>query len=381
MGLGDFLQALGNITGQQIPQGQEGPMPQSALSRFGQGMSGIASGIQGALQNPGLQAFGAQDTQRRNDEHMAKVFAANPSFATQLYNAKNTQMRATSAGHQQKFAAIELANEIQKARASGDTQRLNDLLVAAKSLDKGVIQNADGTAQTMTGYPDVLGQLQYGKQTGTELAKNQNEPGRAGAVENAQLDAQLGKKPTIAGLEKTAQLNADRQGGIGDKVLQAKSNIGIIDEAVPLIDKATGSGIGTLLAAGKQAAGISDEKTKANAQLLVLSGRLLNNVPRMEGPQSDKDVASYREQAGKLGDPTVPAGDKRAAADIIRKLSEKYTAQNDTPLSQLGLESLDSQVAPQGNSAYGTEPPIPSMGVQNGSQRMLKYNRATGRIE
>jgi hypothetical protein len=54
----------------------------------------------------------------------------------------------------------------------------------------------------------------------------------------------------------------------------------------------------------------------------------------MEGPQSDKDVALYREMAGRIGDPTVPAAEKRAAVATIRSLQQKYLPQNgDAPPS------------------------------------------------
>jgi hypothetical protein len=46
--------------------------------------------------------------------------------------------------------------------------------------------------------------------------------------------------------------------------------------------------------------------------------------PRMEGPQSDKDVALYRQMSGQIGDPTVPGAIKQAALETIRGLHEKY---------------------------------------------------------
>ena len=47
--------------------------------------------------------------------------------------------------------------------------------------------------------------------------------------------------------------------------------------------------------------------------------------PRMEGPQSDKDVALYRQMAGQIGDSTIPIETRRAALNGIRQLHEKYT--------------------------------------------------------
>lgn len=46
--------------------------------------------------------------------------------------------------------------------------------------------------------------------------------------------------------------------------------------------------------------------------------------PRMEGPQSDKDVALYKQMAGQIGDATVPAEQKKAALEVVKKLHQRY---------------------------------------------------------
>ena len=46
--------------------------------------------------------------------------------------------------------------------------------------------------------------------------------------------------------------------------------------------------------------------------------------PRMEGPQSDRDVQLYREAAGQIGDPSVPRETKKAALQTIRRLQAIY---------------------------------------------------------
>jgi hypothetical protein len=83
--------------------------------------------------------------------------------------------------------------------------------------------------------------------------------------------------------------------------------------------------------------------------LNVLGGQLLNNVPRMEGPQSDRDVESYREQAGKVADPTIPAKDKKAALEQIRALSLKYQSLNQSPVQSIP-DSPGGSALPQINS-------------------------------
>lgn len=98
----------------------------------------------------------------------------------------------------------------------------------------------------------------------------------------------------------------------------------ILDEADALIEKATGSDVGALAARAGQVVGVSTEATQANSALSALEGSLMLNQPRMEGPQSNLDVALYRQMAARIGDPSVPAADKRAAMMVIRSLYEKY---------------------------------------------------------
>lgn len=87
-----------------------------------------------------------------------------------------------------------------------------------------------------------------------------------------------------------------------------------------LIEKATGSGIG----AGRDYAagifGITTEGAAAIAALKPIYDMVLKTVPRFEGPQSDKDIISYNDAAGRLADPTATLGEKQAAAKTILRL-------------------------------------------------------------
>lgn len=78
-------------------------------------------------------------------------------------------------------AAIQIANEMAKARASGDVQRMNDIALAAKSFDKGVIQNSDGSVSLIGGYAPAMGVLSEAKQTGKNISDMQYKPAIAGA--------------------------------------------------------------------------------------------------------------------------------------------------------------------------------------------------------
>ena len=66
-------------------------------------------------------------------------------------------------------------------------------------------------------------------------------------------------------------------------------------------------------------------------------------MPKMSGPQSDKDVLLYKEMAGRIGDPTVPASQKIAAMNSINELQARYAGIEPTKLE------FDSQEQPTQN--------------------------------
>lgn len=67
-------------------------------------------------------------------------------------------------------AAIQIANEYDKARKAGDTQRMNDIEMSGKLLDKGVVIDANGNASPLSGYSNAVGDIQYGKEGGKKRA-------------------------------------------------------------------------------------------------------------------------------------------------------------------------------------------------------------------
>ncbi len=113
-------------------------------------------------------------------------------------------------------------------------------------------------------------------------------------------------------------------GGIETKGANATTVQGMLDIAEPLIDVATGSKSGAAYDAVASVFGGAPDGAKAIASLQVLQAGLMTNMPRMEGPQSDADVALYRQAAGQIGDPGVPRDIKKAALRTIRELQKKY---------------------------------------------------------
>lgn len=76
------------------------------------------------------------------------------------------------------------------------------------------------------------------------------------------------------------------------------------------------------------AVGISTAPGDVAGSLEAVSGWLVANVPRMEGPQSNFDVDNYRTMAGRIGDRTLPISTRKAALNSVIELQNKYSELN-----------------------------------------------------
>jgi hypothetical protein len=273
------------------------------------------------------------DYDRANEEFMMKKQLQQAQLQNQLSGGNSP-------------AAIQIADEIAAARASGDVQRINDIVQSAKIFDRGVVTDQMGNPIAMGGYGEALGQIAAPRKAMETMAQKQVE---------------LQMNPQITGLEQQARISADLAGAGNKKARSAEGMISTIEEAEPLVKKATGSFIGAGLNLGKRVVGYSDEKTQANASLKALEGRLMLEMPRMEGPQSDKDTSLYRQMAAQIGDPTTPADDKLAALSTIKSINQKYIQSNQIP--QVTMEELNS--FPQGNAM---PPQLPLSNYQRAEQ-------------
>lgn len=121
-----------------------------------------------------------------------------------------------------------------------------------------------------------------------------------------------------------------KAGSQSAKQADAKDVLSLLDMAEPLIKKATGSYAGAGADMAANVFGFSTEGANAASQLQALEGMLVSKMPKMSGPQSDKDVLLYKQMAGQIGDPTVPASRKQAAMQTIRQINERY-AGNQSP--------------------------------------------------
>lgn len=141
-------------------------------------------------------------------------------------------------------------------------------------------------------------------------------------AQEAAAGSELKRQEAAGGALGKAQ--GEIAGGIQTKGANADVVTGMLDEADKLVDQATGSAGGAALDATQAMFGGANQGSKAIARLKVLQSGLMLNAPRMEGPQSDRDVQLYREAAGQIGDPMTPREIKKAALSTVRSIQQKY---------------------------------------------------------
>jgi len=160
---------------------------------------------------------------------------------------------------------------------------------------------------------------------------------KAAATERARLQAQQDFLPTELSMrtdaaiaqtqgQEQAKQGVERAGVQVTRTRDANDAMGLIAEARRLLPGATG---GRLAASGDSVAGFfgsATEGAKANAALKTIAGQMTAKMPRMEGPQSDRDVQMYKEMAGDVANENLPVEIRQAALNQIERLQSKYAS-------------------------------------------------------
>ena len=184
----------------------------------------------------------------------------------------------------------------------------------------------------------------------------------AGAVQDAKNASDLSYLPRTEGIkadiavdeagrkttaETNAKATAERNAANAQKGQDARKTLSDLDEVDRLLPQATNGDLNETVDSAAAKFGHSTDTAKASAALDILAGRLTSSVPRMQGPQSDKDVALYQQQAGNVGNRSLPIATRQFAAKELRRLQLKYL---DNP------EGNGAQVAPQSSAGIQSAP-------------------------
>jgi len=239
------------------------------------------AGLQGYMQMPALEA-----QQRERDE--ARTYRAQEAQLTREARMQEAQL-ARDARMQ------ELQFKLADARA-GQTERL----AAQKELKQMILSGQKETRQIIGGTQD---KPTYDKELGGFVYKPtaQDPQGKIVPLPNS-----------------TGQRDA-------------KNALKVIAQAEGLLDKATGSYGGVAADEVARVFGVSTPGARGAAQLKALEGELISKMPKMAGPQSDKDVLLYKQMAGQIGDPTIPADTKRSALEAIKQIQSRYAGVSNVP--------------------------------------------------
>ena len=157
------------------------------------------------------------------------------------------------------------------------------------------------------GLEATLQQRNLDREYRADIARQHNET----LLEIARMKgaATVGSKPTAAETKAdAAQTKVDTD---------AKEAISLLDDARKLIPGATGSYLGTAADEVGRFFGAGTGGAQKDAQLKTIAANLILKMPKLSGPQSDRDVNLYREAAGQLGDRTLPSSVKKAAVEQI----------------------------------------------------------------
>jgi hypothetical protein len=131
------------------------------------------------------------------------------------------------------------------------------------------------------------------------------------------------------------------------RVRDAMDAIGIIEQAKQHLDTATASGLGTARDTAAGVFGLSTKGAQSAASLKALEGALVSKMPKMSGPQSDKDVLLYKQMAAQVGDSNIPIETRKAALATIEEMQRRYAGLDSAP------SAIPSGLSPESASFFG----------------------------
>lgn len=241
------------------------------------------AGMQGIIQMPQLEAARLAKEEERQ-------FRRDEAAATRQARMDELKMRAEDqrASQQERLQAQREMRQMQM-----DFQRQNQQLIAANRPER--------QAQIID-----------------------TDQGKMRVLSNGQLEPLMDTQGNVISGPKGPQGTLAREN-------EAKQALAAIKQAETLLPKATSSGLGSAVDATAAFFGASTPGAQAASQLKALEGELVSKMPKMSGPQSDKDVALYKQMAGVIGDQTQPVATRQAALATVKEIQQRYAGQQPMP--------------------------------------------------
>lgn len=160
--------------------------------------------------------------------------------------------------------------------------------------------------------------------------------------------------PTLPPAENR-KLQAEFAKDLQKNVKNAKDAYGAIQTASEILrtNKPSSGRAENIITGTREFFGGGGEQSKADARLVVLGEKLTAQVPRFEGPQSDKDTASYRAAAGDIGNPNKPIEARLAALEEMVTLAKKYYPNGDWDAINLEAPKIKPNMLGGTNTYFG----------------------------
>lgn len=171
----------------------------------------------------------------------------------------------------------------------------------------------------------------------------------------------------------TARDGVKRESALKTDVKTATKFLGMTKQIKDVFDMGpTDSGIGSAVDASAAFFGKSTKGAEAAQRLKALGGWLVANVPRMEGPQSNFDVANYQVMAADVSNDKLPLARRRAALESIETMMQEVAKGG---AANKGTEgAADSKEQPKGKVVDS----LPTPNASNKGQRIR--DTTTGKI-
>jgi len=157
-----------------------------------------------------LNSFKSIDDYRKaNEEFQAKRL---------LMAAQTSRYMDPRADKSSLPAVIQIANEYQKARDSGDMQRVKDIETFAKVYDKGVASDQYGALSPLPNYANSVSSISGAKSGAEEQAKKDVQLSYNPRILEAENKVKARTEPTIEGNKEKAKVFAKSQADAGTRL-------------------------------------------------------------------------------------------------------------------------------------------------------------------
>jgi hypothetical protein len=316
---GDPMAAFGRLSASQFPEFQKMGM---------QGMAAIPEMQARQQERVADRTFRADQAAAERQARAEQLAATNQARADQLAAAAQARAEQAQMAHQLRMDQMAAQNASAAERAAADREFRAEQMKLQQDFTREMKKIGGAVAGAQPYFQQVPTAQGIGAfNTRTGEIKYPTGPGGAPIV-GAAADPKL--QGDITGARETAKAAVEKSAEQGKNVKRADMMLSQIDTAESILKsgKPTESGIGAAIDAAGRMVGVSNVGAQESAKLEALSGWLVANVPRMEGPQSNFDVQNYQTMAGKIGDKTVPIKERLAAVDTVKKLQQKYKSLN-----------------------------------------------------